>query len=1236
MSMTHQDTLVKIFAHLVTIALLVTIIPYYYAEGKPSGPVPGGEQVFSYQVRFDTPGYNNTYTLPVVKRGDLTSVIMEVTGQPHPVEKVYPADPDIRTGDLSTPVWRFPYGGFGQQRYLESNQTVRNLTFTKDGAITTNITFPRGSILTAWVTFRYINPHAYRYNLSLILANETLSNLTWRERFFAPFTIISPEVSTSTSLTPGDIDSDGFTDLLVSGKVGDLAVFINDRAGRFTLQKTFQLCNYDEMRDSALTDLDKNGMIDFLGGCRAVYIVYDYDNGTSGKITKSLSLNENIARLTAFDYNNDTYPDVIAATGSGKIYGYANTNGVIYAPVLFGGTNSTPVYLKMIDVDSDGLKDILTVTSSGVFALRNNHSSFDPPVNMYTHSGEVTAADIADIDHDGVDELVLGDTAGNISILKRGGGLTYVRWVNLTHPAAQRVITLDAADVDKDSFPEIISSTSGGIFHLFLNEHGGAFSHSEIGSFSPTIMDTLPADMQNDGLTDILVLGLDRHVYLSSNTLSGGTRDVNFQAQLARYLSTANFTRDPWGNEVTSIPLTVVSATPGNVTLSNLNLTYTYTAGVNITTPVRAYVSSHPANATGNVNVPLNFTSGSAGVVSVRIVVSYMRAPPYLLTLIPSTYAFPEDTTGKDLIDLERYFSDDRDDGRLTFRVSYEEDPVHLHATVSGRYMTFHPAVHWYGTRGFRVTAVDSDGLQTESNTFNVTVYHVNHPPEFRGLPSSLKVVENVTFVFDIEPYIFDVEDGTDLNVSTSDPGNITVSGKNLTMTYSGGNYTTTITLTLRDKENGTTTALMDIHVRPYGSPVFLPIPPWRTPTGVNITESTSPLDLKEYVMDADTPKDLLEFRIVSQTNTDVNVTLSGSKVCITFMKSHVPGSTIVHLRVTDGKWSDETYLQIEFMQRVVYLGGLKSSLVIEDEKWSVDLSQYFNLKNISYLSSDPRVSIQGTIASWTPREGDTGINGLRFTGFDPLNPENNDTSEGIDLTVIARNDPPVYLGGLTGQIVFEGCTWEVDLRNYFTDEETPDDLDFSVNTPNVTIKGSIATWRPNATSQTVRGVIFTATDPEGSSASSNPIDLIYIPTNTPPIAVIDEVSPTPADTRTKVHFRGHGVDPDGNITEYIWRSDKDGVLGNAPEIDVLLSPGIHRITFMVKDDRGVWSRPVSTNITVFTSRNGTESDLQKGVLIGGLVAGGVLIIAGGALLHTRGPKSRGKRGIMDARQKTR
>jgi hypothetical protein len=145
------------------------------------------------------------------------------------------------------------------------------------------------------------------------------------------------------------------------------------------------------------------------------------------------------------------------------------------------------------------------------------------------------------------------------------------------------------------------------------------------------------------------------------------------------------------------------------------------------------------------VDIPLNFTSTTEGKIKIfNISISYefseINIPPYLIMDIPNgTFGFYEDTTGgDDLIDLNDYFWDDRDNGSLIFVLLKNNEEVHMELDIDGHHLDFYSAPDYFGTCEFHVRAIDKgldgiigtdENLYTDSNVFTVTVWPTNDAP---------------------------------------------------------------------------------------------------------------------------------------------------------------------------------------------------------------------------------------------------------------------------------------------------------------------------------------------------------------------------------------------------------------------------------------------------------------------------------------------------------------------------
>jgi len=99
------------------------------------------------------------------------------------------------------------------------------------------------------------------------------------------------------------------------------------------------------------------------------------------------------------------------------------------------------------------------------------------------------------------------------------------------------------------------------------------------------------------------------------------------------------------------------------------------------------------------------------------------------------------------------------------------------------------------------------------------------------------------------------------------------------------------------------------------------------------------------------------------------------------------------------------------------------------------------------------------------------------------------------------------------------------------------------------------------------------AFDGENYSSIHN-ISVLLDNLNLQPIAIINSISPNPANEGEDVSFSGYGMDDDGYIVEFEWKSNIDGILSTEETFSSsLLSIGTHEISFRVKDNDGVWSQ---------------------------------------------------------------
>ena len=113
--------------------------------------------------------------------------------------------------------------------------------------------------------------------------------------------------------------------------------------------------------------------------------------------------------------------------------------------------------------------------------------------------------------------------------------------------------------------------------------------------------------------------------------------------------------------------------------------------------------------------------------------------------------------------------------------------------------------------------------------------------------------------------------------------------------------------------------------------------------------------------------------------------------------------------------------------------------------------------------------------------------------------------------------------------------------------------------------------------------VMITAENSSPTSYCADAVRFVYVPgTNVAPIANIGSINPNPADEGELVTFSGSGIDIDGTIIGYSWRSSIDEVLSTQASFSTdSLSEGTHIIYFRVQDNDNEWSPEVNSSLNV-------------------------------------------------------
>jgi len=171
----------------------------------------------------------------------------------------------------------------------------------------------------------------------------------------------------ATTITPGDVNGDGFVDLIVPHRDGGQSyVYINDDKGGLAKRIAFGPVNA-QIRVSQAADLNRDGRIDIVAiDERRGAFIYFGENGTTFSqgvpITKTIGVTP--YALAVGDLNGDGSIDVVVGNVESPSVIYFNDGtGRSFTPVTFGDNKGTVYGFAIGDLDGDGLKDIAAARS---------------------------------------------------------------------------------------------------------------------------------------------------------------------------------------------------------------------------------------------------------------------------------------------------------------------------------------------------------------------------------------------------------------------------------------------------------------------------------------------------------------------------------------------------------------------------------------------------------------------------------------------------------------------------------------------------------------------------------------------------------------------------------------------------------------------------------------------------------------------------------------------------------
>ncbi|MBI2428326.1 MAG: T9SS type A sorting domain-containing protein [Ignavibacteriales bacterium] len=362
-----------------------------------------------------------------------------------------------------------------------------------------------------------------------------------------------------------DIDGDGITDLMV-GSVHPTEGYNNfwfyknigsNKEPFYLLQTKNFVPMYDVgVRSSvSFADYDGNGDMD-MGIASGDGTINIYLNtGTATQPSFSLvptfqhTLNAFFVTVTSGDVNNDGKPDLLTGEFSGVVRYFQNTtvsNTISFVQTPFPldtidiGNSSAPC---IADIDQDGIRDVLVGTSAGTLYFYKNTGTNSSPVYSFISStfnsidvGNDAMPFVADLDFNGRNDLLIGNGEGNIvryeyNLLtqKYDSVNAFFGSINAKINASPVMTDIDS-DGDLDLF---VGNGKGGVYY-FANTTVNAVNGIETRvPFSIALQQNYPNPF-NPGTTISFVLSQNSYVRLEIYDMLGRNIDILVEKNLQK------------------------------------------------------------------------------------------------------------------------------------------------------------------------------------------------------------------------------------------------------------------------------------------------------------------------------------------------------------------------------------------------------------------------------------------------------------------------------------------------------------------------------------------------------------------------------------------------------------------------------------------------------------------------------------------------------------------------------
>jgi hypothetical protein len=319
------------------------------------------------------------------------------------------------------------------------------------------------------------------------------------------------------SMTLGDIDNDGDTDIAIADGINTVAWYKNNNGASFTLAKNITT-TASSPRTVNSSDFDNDGDKDIIVGSYTDNTITLYENTGADISTTKKSINTNAVNVVALhtnDLDKDGDIDILSVNyGAHSIALLENkkskANININAPKsIINSHINAPYSVYSADLDNDGDMDIVSGSANDnkvAWYANNGNNTFSAQKIITTNAINLRDVYIADLDNDGKPDVLSASYGDNkIAWYKNNGNGTIDTTQKVISPYINGAHSVYAADLDNDGDNDVISaSLADGYVFWHKNNGDGTFAARTIIANFPGAANVMAADFDNDGDIDVV------------------------------------------------------------------------------------------------------------------------------------------------------------------------------------------------------------------------------------------------------------------------------------------------------------------------------------------------------------------------------------------------------------------------------------------------------------------------------------------------------------------------------------------------------------------------------------------------------------------------------------------------------------------------------------------------------------------------------------------------------------